>query len=191
MPVHALCFSTYHFDHKHTAAVAAIAGMTGGEVKRPARYFIFSVRTIKHTACAHNIYHFEETTTRRTARNNHSKSNTPTLRHTYIRRSKHWHSDVINLPHTMHHWYRLYRTFAHSPLSFGIQLLSARRFPFVCHNAMSQTKMFCWIVRVTLHSNSDLNLVSLHLEFGANRRENTVLVCFFKKSLHQRMCVLK
>lgn len=51
--------------------------------------------------------------------------------------------------------------------------------------SMSQTIIIeCW-VRIGCCIDSDLNLVSLHLEFGANRRGETLFVCFFLSHWNQ------
>lgn len=51
--------------------------------------------------------------------------------------------------------------------------------------SMSQTIIVEWWVRIGCCIDSDLNLVSLHLEFGANRRGETLFVCFFLSHWNQ------
>lgn len=69
-----------------------------------------------------------------------------------------------------------------------------RQFPLLafacCHNPCPKPLLLSVRVRIGCCIDSDLNLVSLHLEFGANRRGETLFVCFFfvplKSILEQR-----
>lgn len=64
-----------------------------------------------------------------------------------------------------------------------------RQFPLLafacCHNPCPKPSLLSVRVRIGCCIDSDLNLVSLHLEFGANRRGETLFVCFFLSHWNQ------
>lgn len=196
MPVH-VCFDAHiSAGHKNSCC------MTSGERTSNDIYF---QRENDKAHGIQSIYHFKETATAlvKTAATEASA----TQQQQWVVQLQVGASDThisdeanINLPHTVHHWH-CFACALFWPIRFSFfSSYSAQRyfvlaqcFPFtaICPkiHVPNERLLSCWVRTCRWCCiDFDLNSVSLHLEFGANRREETIFVCS-NKSQQQRMCV--